>query len=53
MPTMDVTPSKHIYDALIQDIDTNRAISDLIDNAIDNWKIEGKKLIDLYQSLCR
>ena len=42
MPTMDVTPSKHIYDALIQDIDTNRAISDLIDNAIDNWKMEGR-----------
>jgi hypothetical protein len=40
MPTLNVTPSKHIYDALIQDIDTNRAIFDLLDNAIDNWKIE-------------
>lgn len=42
MPIFNVTPSKHIYDALIQDIDTNRAISDLFDNAIDNWKIEGQ-----------
>ena len=42
MPIIDVTPSKHIYDALIQDIDTNRAISDLVDNSIDNWKIEGR-----------
>lgn len=42
MPIINVTPSKHIYDALIQDIDTNRAISDLVDNAIDNWKIEGR-----------
>jgi hypothetical protein len=41
MPKLNVTPSKHIYDALIQDIDVNQAISDLIDNAIDNWKIEG------------
>ncbi len=41
MPTINVTPSKHIYDALVQDIDTNRAISDLIDNAMDNWKVQG------------
>ena len=41
MPKLNITPSKHIYDALIQDIDVNQAISDLIDNAIDNWKIEG------------
>lgn len=43
MPKFNVTPSKHIYDALIQDIDVNQAISDLIDNAIDNWKIEGQE----------
>jgi len=43
MPELNVTPSKHIYDALIQDIDVNQAISDLIDNAIDNWKIEGQE----------
>lgn len=41
MPKLNVTPSKHIFDALIQDIDVNQAISDLIDNAIDNWRIEG------------
>jgi len=41
MPKLNITPSKHIYDALIQDIDVNQAISDLIDNAIDNSKIEG------------
>ncbi len=50
MPKLDVTPSKHIFDALIQDIDTNRAISDLIDNAIDNWKMQdqpGELRIDI------
>jgi hypothetical protein len=50
MPKMDVTPSKHIFEALIQDIDANRAISDLLDNAIDNWKIQkqsGELRIDI------
>jgi len=43
MPVLNVTPSKHIYDALAQDIDLNQAISDLIDNATDNWKIQKRK----------
>lgn len=39
MPRLDITPSKHIFDALIQDINEKQAILDLIDNSIDNWKI--------------
>jgi len=39
MPKIDITPSKRIYDALIQDISDDKAICDLIDNSIDNWKI--------------
>jgi len=39
MPKINVTPSKRIYDALIQDISGDKAICDLIDNSIDNWKI--------------
>lgn len=42
MPKLDLTPSKHIFDALAQDINTERAISDLVDNAIDNAKIQGQ-----------
>lgn len=47
MPTFDVTPSKHIYNALVQDIDVNQAISDLIDNAIDNAKIQKKETLKI------
>ncbi len=36
---LDVTPSKHIFEALIQDISMERAMEDLIDNSIDNWRI--------------
>lgn len=39
MPTIDVMPSKRIYNALIQDIAIDKAICDLIDNSIDNWKV--------------
>ena len=47
MPTFDVTPSKHIYNALVQDIDANQAISDLIDNAIDNAKVQKKTTLEI------
>lgn len=41
MPILNATPSKHIYNALAQDVTNELAISDLIDNAIDNWKYTG------------
>ncbi len=47
MPTLDVTPSKHIYNALVQDIDANQAISDLIDNAIDNAKVQKNETLEI------
>lgn len=39
MPIIKAIPSKHIFEALIQDVNTETAISDLIDNALDNWKV--------------
>lgn len=51
MPKIEVTPSKHIYDALIQDIDPNQAISDLIDNAIDNAKVQNKETLEVNLTL--
>ena len=27
MPTLDITPSKHLFNALVQDIDANQAIN--------------------------
>lgn len=39
MPIINIMPSKRIYNALTKDISIDDAINDLIDNAIDNWKI--------------
>jgi len=39
--TVDATPSKRLYLSIIADYDVNKAICELIDNALDIWVIEG------------
>lgn len=43
MPILNVIPSKHIFNALSRDISIKLAISDLIDNSIDNWMVNKLK----------
>ncbi|MHA2263633.1 MAG: ATP-binding protein [Candidatus Thorarchaeota archaeon] len=38
MPELDATPSKHVFDALAADVSPIDAISDLVDNSLDNWR---------------
>jgi len=40
--TVDATPSKRLYLSIIADYDVNRAICELIDNALDLWVIAGR-----------
>jgi hypothetical protein len=40
--TVDATPSKRLYLSIIADYDLNKAICELIDNAIDIWVMNGK-----------
>ncbi|MCD1653519.1 ATP-binding protein [Treponema zuelzerae] len=49
---VDATPSKRLYLSIIADYDINKALSELIDNSLDIWKLSGKDkvlnvLIDL------
>jgi len=39
--TVDATPSKRLYLSIIADYDVNKAICELIDNALDIWVIGG------------
>jgi anti-sigma regulatory factor (Ser/Thr protein kinase) len=40
---LDATPTKRLYQSIIADYDLNKAICELVDNAIDIWKIGGRK----------
>jgi hypothetical protein len=40
--TLDATPSKRLYLSIIADYDTNKAICELVDNALDIWTLAGK-----------
>ena len=39
---LDATPSKRLYLSIIADYDINKAICELIDNALDIWAIDGR-----------
>lgn len=39
---VDATPSKRLYNSIIADYDINKAICELVDNALDIWKIAGR-----------
>lgn len=41
--SVDATPSKRLYLSIIADYDINKAISELIDNALDIWVKGGRK----------
>ena len=41
--TVNASPSKRIYQSIIADYDLNRAICELIDNALDAWQQDGRK----------
>lgn len=40
---IDATPSKRLYLSIIADYDVNKAICELIDNALDIWVLSGRK----------
>jgi len=40
---IDATPSKRLYLSIIADYDVNKAICELIDNALDIWVLAGRK----------
>lgn len=40
--TLDAIPSKRLFLSIIADYDLNRAVCELIDNALDSWVKEGK-----------
>ncbi len=40
--TVNATPSKRLYLSIIADYDTNRAICELVDNALDIWVLSGR-----------
>lgn len=40
---LDATPSKRLYLSIIADYDTNKAISELVDNALDIWTLGGRQ----------
>jgi hypothetical protein len=40
---LDGTPSKRIYQSIKSDYDINRAVCELVDNAIDIWTLERKE----------
>jgi DNA gyrase/topoisomerase IV subunit B len=42
LPPIDATPSKRLYHSIIADYDVNKAISELIDNAVDIWVLGGR-----------
>jgi hypothetical protein len=42
LPPIDATPSKRLYLSIIADYDVNRAICELIDNALDIWVLAGR-----------
>lgn len=39
---LDATPSKRLYLSIIADYDTNKAICELVDNALDIWTLGGR-----------
>lgn len=41
--SVDATPSKRLYLSIIADYDINKGLSELIDNALDIWKLSGKE----------
>lgn len=43
LPPIDATPSKRLYLSIIADYDVNKAISELIDNALDIWVLAGRE----------
>jgi hypothetical protein len=42
LPPIDATPSKRLYLSIIADYDVNKAICELIDNALDIWVLAGR-----------
>ena len=42
---VDATPSKRLYLSIIADYDINRALCELIDNALDIWTIAGRNTL--------
>lgn len=42
LPPIDGTPSKRLYHSIIADYDVNKAICELIDNAVDLWVLGGR-----------
>jgi anti-sigma regulatory factor (Ser/Thr protein kinase) len=50
--TLDATPSKRLFQSIIADYDLNKAISELVDNALDIWtKGNRQKAIQIEISL--
>ena len=41
--TLNATPSKRLFQSIIADYDLNKAISELVDNALDIWTKGGKQ----------